>query len=134
MTNGANNNPDDAHEVALELVKQLITLASGVIALSATFIEKIKPLRQLLFVVLAASWVALLVSVLFGLETISAIVKSRLESNSSWSQGYGRKAAKISKYAFVGGIFLFALFAFLSLLLRQSDVQSLPSWAYDYFH
>ncbi|MGC2419002.1 MAG: hypothetical protein WA434_14770, partial [Candidatus Acidiferrales bacterium] len=40
----------DAHQIALELMKQLITLASGIVALSATFIEKLglNPIHRIL--------------------------------------------------------------------------------------
>jgi hypothetical protein len=106
----------DAHESALELMKQLITLASGVLALSATFLAKVSFTRWWLVALLAASWLALLISVFCGLETISAIVKSRLNQEYDWSRGYGRRCALISKYAFVAGISIFALFAIVSLL------------------
>jgi ABC-type transport system involved in multi-copper enzyme maturation permease subunit len=105
----------NADEVALELMKQLITLASGVLALSATFISGLEGKSIGLILVLLSSWVLLLVSISFGLQTISVIVKSRLKSNDDWSMGYGRKSAWISKYAFTAGIGAFAVFAFLSL-------------------
>jgi hypothetical protein len=103
--------PDDAHAVAVDLMKQLITLASGVLALSATFLEKFKPLSTLQMVAVALSWLLLLLSAFFGLETISAVVKSRLESDVNWSRGYGLRCAKATKYLFVSGIACFAFFA-----------------------
>jgi len=121
----------EAHKVALELMKQIITLASGVLALSATFLEKLSSMSFLLLIVLAVSWLALLVSVFFGLETISAIVKSRLDPDYQWSKGYGKDSARISKYTFVGGIALFALFAFLSLAGKMVD--RTPPNHFDYF-
>lgn len=106
-----------ADDVALELMKQLITLASGVLALSATFIEKLRGTPGYLLILLALSWLALIVSVFCGLQTISAIVKTRLEPDESdWSQGYGKACARLSKYAFVVGIALFATVALLSVL------------------
>jgi ABC-type multidrug transport system permease subunit len=105
----------NADEAALELMKQLITLASGVLALSATFISELEGRSFLLIGFLVVSWVLLLSSIFFGLQTISVIVKSRLRSNDDWSAGYGKKSAWASKYAFTAGIGLFALFAFLSL-------------------
>ena len=109
---------DDAHQIALELMKQIITLASGVVALSATFLEKLH-IETLSMLILGLSWAALVVSILYGLQTISAIVKSRLNANREWSRGRGQNYARISKYAFVVGISLFALFALSLFSLRQ---------------
>jgi hypothetical protein len=125
MNKPSNSAPSDAHQVALELMKQLITLASGVIALSATFIEKF-PTRWVLLPLLATAWVALLVCVFFSLQTISAIVKSRLAGDVEWSKNSGQRFARISKYTFLVGIFLFALFAFVSLLFIKIDETSTP--------
>jgi hypothetical protein len=111
MTNGDRS----ADAAALDLMKQLITLASGVLALSATFIAKLGslPAGELFWLVVA--WAALVVSVISGIETISAIVKSRLDGDEEWSKGHGKKCGTISKWTFIGGVALFALFAFLVL-------------------
>lgn len=111
-----------ADAAALDLVKQLITLASGVLALSATFLEKLGPLSPISLLLLAAAWLALIVSVLGGIQTMSAIVKSRLKSDDEWSRGTARNFALASKYGFVTGITLFVVFAFLLL----SDFKSQP--------
>jgi hypothetical protein len=67
----------------------------------------------------------LLISVFFGLQTISAIVKSRLKPEEyDWSEGYGKTSARISKYGFVAGISLFAIFAFLLLLYPKEEHQT----------
>lgn len=116
-----------ADEAALELMKQLIALSSGVLALSATFIEKFRTESFLLLLLLILSWLALLVSVIWGLETISAIVKSRLNSDDDWSKGYGRTSARVSKYSFVIGITLFAAFAFLTLVLSKPDKRNMDN-------
>lgn len=104
-------------EAALELMKQLITLAAGVLALSATFIGDFPVRDRWLLALLGVAWLLLATAVLFGLETISAIVGSRLDPEQHWSKGYGKTAARVSKYSFVSGLTTFALFAFLMLLL-----------------
>ena len=111
-----------AAETALELVKHLITLSSGVLALSATFVTMITggPERWTV-VLLGLAWLALTASVVAGLQTVSAIVKSRLDGNEDWSTGYGKKAATISKYSFVMGLALFAAFAFATLVTSSPD-------------
>jgi hypothetical protein len=105
---------DDAHQVALELVKQLITLSSGLLALSATFIDKFRdPFNSTMFL-LVGSWLALIVSVSCGIDTISVIVKSRLRPEMDWSEGRGKMSARLSRYGFVVGLALFAIFALTS--------------------
>jgi hypothetical protein len=114
-----------ADDVAIELMKQLITLASGVLALSATFVEKLQLVPVYLPIILALSWCALVLSVFGGLQAISAIVKSRLDpEESDWSEGYGKVRARIAKYAFIVGISLFAVVALGSLLQRRRSQEA----------
>jgi hypothetical protein len=122
--NNSNKIPDvkKADEAALELMKQLITLAAGVLVLSVTFTEKFSCEYVLLFVLLGIAWLALIVSVLFGLQTISAIVKSRLKPEYDWSEGYGKKSAMVSKYSFVIGLALFAIFGFITLVFGSEVI------------
>ncbi len=111
---------NDAHEVALDFAKQLITLSSGVLALSATFIRELPAATLVQLVLLALSWIALAVSVYGGLQTISAIVKSRLNFDDAWSTGAGKRYATTSKLAFLVGVVLFAAFAFSLLLMSRT--------------
>jgi hypothetical protein len=114
----------EASEAALEFTKQLITLSSGVLALSATFIDKLGTTSIFLLFVLASSWIVLLGSLFFGLQTISSIVKSRLTKDDEWSKGYGQTSARLAKYGFVTGIALFAVFAFWSLTTPKATSNS----------
>src|SRR5258708_33340102 len=102
-----------ADSAAMDLLKQLITLAAGVLALSATFLEKVGPLSGTLLLILAASWLSLILSVLGGIQTLSVIVKSRLNGDDGWMKGSGKKYAQTSKYGFVAGKALFGPFAFI---------------------
>jgi len=106
-----------ADEAALELMKQLITLSSGVLALGAAFVDKLPKTPGYFLSFLFVSWVALILSLIFGLKTISTIVKSRLDSDEEWSRGIGRTFGRLSQYSFLVGIGFFATFAFLSLAL-----------------
>ena len=111
-----------ADDAALDLIKQLITLASGVLALSATFIEKIGPLSWQLLTLLGLSWLSLIISVIGGIQTMSVIVKSRPDGNDTWSAGTGKIYGRVSKFGFVLGIALFVVFAFFLLIrMRNSD-------------
>ena len=115
---------DDAHHVALEYLKHVITLAAGVLALSATFVEKATLFNKWGLVVLGFGWLALAGAVFFGLEAISAIVKSRLRPEYKWHAGYGRQAFAVSKYSFVAGLLLIAIFAILVLAIRHESTTS----------
>lgn len=113
---------EDAHLIALEFLKQLITLSSGVLALSAAFIENFFPASLLQSMFLFTSWVCLALSIYFGLQAISEIVQSRLMPGLSWSDGPGRKYAAASKNFFITGIILFAVFAFISFLFSGKAI------------
>jgi hypothetical protein len=118
--------PDDAHIIAVDFSKQIITLASGVLALSATFLPKLTsvPLASLIFLVL--SWGTLTLSVYYGLNTISVIIKSRITSDDDWAEGEGQSSASNSKTLFFLGIIFFSVFAFL-VLTTPSASQTAPS-------
>ncbi len=109
----------DAHQIALEFLKQLITLSSGVLALSAAFIENFLPAALWQSIFLFTSWVCLALSIYFGLQAISEIVQSRLMPGLNWAHGPGRRYAAASKNFFVVGIILFAVFAFISFLFSN---------------
>jgi len=102
---------------ALELMKQIITLASGVLALSATFISHVPTENWLVRVLIAVAWLSLTLAVFFSLQTISSIVRGSLDPDFDWSEGYGRRAAALGKYFFVAGLAAFAIFAFLTVVL-----------------
>jgi uncharacterized membrane protein len=68
----------------------------------------------------------LIASVFCGLQTMSVIVKSRLTGNDEWSRGRGKSYAQISKYCFVAGLTLFALFAFLLLTCSSPEPERPP--------
>jgi len=65
------------------------------------------------------------VALIAALQTISAIVKSRLKPEFDWSTGYGQKAAAVSKYSFVIGIVLVAAVA-LGSWVRGRPPESRP--------
>ncbi|NWG06183.1 MAG: hypothetical protein HXY35_05775 [Chloroflexi bacterium] len=108
----------DAHTIALDLLKQLITLSSGVLALSAAFIESLYPETTIQILTLIASWLCFAGSIYSGLQAMSAIVQSRLTPGYDWSKGIGRVYAGASKYLFISGIVVFAVFALISFLAQ----------------
>ena len=110
-----------AADSALELMKQLIALSSGALVLSATFIKEFGSLSWCQIINLALAWLLLVLSVVFGLETLSAIVKSKLSAMADWSEGWGKASAMISKYCFILGMVCFIVFAFTTLIPVDDD-------------
>lgn len=106
----------DGHQVALEFLKQLITLSSGVLALSATFIGQFKTTSLPLLCLLVLSWLLLASAVFLGLQAISTIVKSRVQGDTEWFYGTGQRYQAWSKALFVLGLLTFAVFALVNLL------------------
>jgi len=112
---------EDTHSVkassaAIDYIKQIIALASGVLALSATFITEFTSSGLFGYIMLAISWLLLFCSLTAGLWTMATIVKSRVDGNDDWSGGLGRRLAKVSRITFVGGLVIFAAFAFISFV------------------
>lgn len=109
--------PDiETAKLAVELIKQIIALASGVLALSATFIQRISSISWVAILLLGISWILLLISIGFGLNTISTIIGSHLYRTINWSSGKGKVSAEVSKWAFFGGISVFILFALILII------------------
>jgi hypothetical protein len=112
---------NDAHQIALELLKQIITLASGILAISATFIQQFSASNKLFFIILIIAWINLVISIFSALITISAIVKSRLDNNDDWSSGTGKKSAQISQTCFLIGIIFFGIFALILIFFSPNQ-------------
>jgi len=111
---------NDAHQLALEWIKQIITLSSGIIVLSATFITSIFKQLNWSIWILIISWVSLLLSIVYGLNTISVMIQSRIDQDDEWHSGCGRAYAKAAKLFFIAGIFLFGIFALINFLISKN--------------
>ncbi len=109
-----------ASDAAIELMKLLITLSAGVLALSGTFILQFRAHPWWPFILLAVSWIALVIAIVSALTSISAIVKSRLHGDDLWSTGKRKRAAQTSKVGFIVGIACFGIFALTILFTRAS--------------
>lgn len=117
---------DQARAIALDLLKQLITLSSGILALSATFVPNIGKLGWVSLCLLVAAWSAMLVSLAFGIQSISAMVQSAIEQDAKWTTGTARTLGQVCKWAFVFGLVLFSTFA-LAVMLTGTLTLSAPS-------
>jgi uncharacterized BrkB/YihY/UPF0761 family membrane protein len=107
----------NASDAALEFAKHLITLSSGVFALTATFLTHFDHVPRWSLTILLSAWICLAISVAAGLKTISRIIGSRLHDNDDWSDKNGELVAKTSRWSFFAGIILLGAFGAVALLL-----------------
>jgi len=105
----------DAHEVFLEWLRQLITLSSGIIAFSGTFVPLVSTEPRWPLLLLGVSWLLFIATIVSCLEVVSAITFSRIHNNDSWTKGTAHNMALIAKWSFISGITLFVIFAAASL-------------------
>jgi hypothetical protein len=114
-----------ALDIALELIKQLITLSSGILAISATFLPKINEISILSFIILAVAWLALILSIIAGSHTISIMVNSQINGDMEWYSGSGQLYGKACKWLFIIGLATFTIFAISMIVSGQpSDPES----------
>lgn len=107
----------DAHTIAMEWLKHLITLSSSIVVFSGAFAGDFIAEPNLSLLVLGISWASFLATIMLCLDTISSITYSRINSDDSWTTGRGKRTARASKYCFSAGVLLFALFAGANLIL-----------------
>ncbi len=103
--------PDDAHTIALEWLKHLITLSSSIIVLSGSLVGIMLDNPNWSLWILFSSWILFISVILLCLETISTITYSRINDNNSWTKGTGKNMALASKWLFILAIVLFVIFA-----------------------
>jgi hypothetical protein len=73
-----------AQDSTKDLIKLLISLASGVIAISAAFIEKLSSGVGFPIVALYLAWISLLSSVFFGVKALSKLVHAQQTDANNW--------------------------------------------------
>ncbi len=116
-----------AFEFASDLAKQLITLATGVLALSITFVKEILQRQSLLdnpgrLRTLGAAWIMMFLSIFFGIWTLSALTGSLAPISGSTApslEGNSRFPAGGQVISFLLGIGLLIWFGISSLRKRQ---------------
>jgi hypothetical protein len=122
MTNGGGSgNTDDAHKVALEWLKHLITLCSGVLVISATFVRALFEEPSWTLIILLVSWGLLIASIITSLDTISRITGSRINNDRAWAGEPGRRLAAAARFCFISGITAFAAFALINSAIVLVD-------------
>lgn len=79
-----NSQVPPAQDLTKDLIKLLISLASGVIAISAAFIEKLSTGVGFSIVTLYLAWVSLVVSIFFGVKSLSKLVHAQQTDANNW--------------------------------------------------
>lgn len=116
-------------EFARDLAQQLITLSTGILALTITFTKDIlnnasgSPTR-----LLKLSWIVYLISICFGIWTMMALTGTLAPLASSGIQPSlainlnVRLPAALQVLSFLGGIILIIIFGAMSLRRRKADL------------
>lgn len=74
-----------AQKSVSDLVTLLISLASGVLALSATFTEKLSVGAGSSVIILYLSWAVLVTSIFFGVRTLSKLAHAQITGATEWA-------------------------------------------------
>ncbi|MFA4819957.1 MAG: hypothetical protein WC613_03275 [Candidatus Aenigmatarchaeota archaeon] len=114
-------NSFEALKSAESLSKQIMTLSTGIIVLSATFLKDFfsKPIH---LEILGASWIFLSISIILGLLSLGAIIDNMNRHKYDIHEGHARKMTLIQEIAFFLGIIGFWVFALLNMNLIQVPV------------
>jgi hypothetical protein len=73
-----------AQESTRDLIKLLISLASGVIALSAALVEKVSVGVGYSVSILYISWIGLTISIYYGIKSLSMLVHAQQTGATNW--------------------------------------------------
>lgn len=99
-----------AQESARDLAKLIISLASAVVAISATFAEKMSQGAGPVILVLFVAWALLAASVIYGVGAMSQLVHAQWTGADKWSEWTFPRIGK-SWWCFQVGMVLLLLYA-----------------------
>ena len=74
------NGAKESIKLVQDITKQILTLTTGILALSATFIKILIPLSPVFTIILFFAWGLLTLSIIGGILTLSSIVHKLEES------------------------------------------------------
>lgn len=109
-----------AYELAAETVKQILALATAVLALTVTLQKEILPghLRYT-WCILLVSWICFLASIAFGIQTLRWLVTKMYGPDDVRMPAIGdpdiARAAKWHVFSFLAGLIVLILFAMVHI-------------------
>jgi hypothetical protein len=110
----ASSSTERAQTSTQDFIKLIISLASGVIALSATFVPKFAEHSSITIGVLFVSWLLFAASIFFGIRTLTILTRCIMNGTELWwNQIVG--TARLCWWCFligIGGLIIFAGMAF----------------------
>ena len=105
-------------DFTLEWSKQIITLSTGIVVLSATFLSDMPSIKIGSVNLLRISWGLFIVSILFGIVVIGGLIAQLNQGKPEKINAFAnpiRISSLIQIISFIGGLILFAIFAILNL-------------------
>jgi hypothetical protein len=119
-----------AQESVRDLAKLIISLASAVVVLSATFADKLSHGVGIAIVVLYMSWICLATSIVFGVKAISKLAHAQWTGADRWGE-WTFPPMRRSWQAFQAGMGLLLGYAAIvsGIQARHGDEQSVPAVA-----
>lgn len=111
----------NASDAALEYVKQLLTLASAVLVVSAIFVSRVSAKGIAGELAILAAWFFLLISLICGIVFITAVVASRINDDDKWAESTPKRFSRASFRSFSVAIAFFVFFAFQAYSIRNQS-------------
>jgi hypothetical protein len=111
-----NNGNTSALGFAQDLNKLLISLSSGVIAISAAFAERLSTGVGLAILFLILSWLSLTISIFFGINSLSKVLHSKKTNVENWHDLIYPPLRKSNWFFFIG---VALLIVYASLVATQ---------------
>lgn len=105
----------DSIKLVQDITKQLITLGSAILALSATFLKSIVGSYPLSIFLICISWILITISIIFGIITLASLVDKLKNNIYDPFATPTRTPAIIQWITFVIGITLFLIFVIVNL-------------------
>jgi hypothetical protein len=123
MTNSsqaASSSTERAQTSTQDFIKLIISLASGVIALSATFVPKFSDHSPITMGILFVSWLLFAASIFFGIRTLTILTRCIMNGTELWWNQIVR-TARLCWWCFLIGIGALIIFAGIAFWVdRQS--------------
>ena len=110
-----------ATDLAMDLMKQLVTLNSAVLVLSGTLLGHVLPVPAWDFGFLGVGWLCLVVSLACSIDTMSRIVSSVDSADGLWTEPPCRTIGNLAKWLFFFGVTMLVIFAGVGIFPKLSQ-------------